>query len=222
GATATRAFFEKAVAFAKARRLVLVQDAAYAALPYDGRPLSILSVPGAKDVAVELHSLSKSHNMTGWRIGFVAGAPWLVRAYADVKDNTDSGQFLAIQKAAAAALDDVSIPRQIAAKYARRFDRLLPVLRAAGFPCERPRAGFFLYTAAPKKAVAPDGSETAFAKAADFSDWLIQKLLISTVPWDDAGAFVRFSATFQASDEPAERAVADELSRRLSTAKLVF
>lgn len=222
GAVATREFFESAVAFAKTHKLILVQDAAYAALPYDENPLSILQIHGAKDIAIELHSLSKSHNMTGWRIGFVAGNHWLVRAYANVKDNTDSGQFLAIQKAAVIALGNLSIPRQIAAKYARRFDLLLPVLREVGFPCEKPKAGFFLYTAAPKKAVGADGTETLFNTAEDFSEWLIKNLLVSTVPWDDAGRCVRFSATFQASTDATEHTIANELRKRLKTHKFVF
>lgn len=222
GAVATREFFEEALAFARKHRLIIIQDAAYAALPYDGKPLSILQIPGAKDIAVELHSLSKSHNMTGWRIGFVAGNPWLVRAYADVKDNTDSGQFIAIQKAAVTALGNRSIPGQIAAKYARRFDLLLPVLKKAGFSCEKPKAGFFFYTAAPEKVLHSGGSETRFPKAADFSEWLIKNLLISTVPWDDAGRHVRFSATFQAADETAERVITAELEARLAACRFAF
>ncbi|NBV39577.1 MAG: aminotransferase class I/II-fold pyridoxal phosphate-dependent enzyme, partial [Verrucomicrobia bacterium] len=120
GACATLAFFEEVVAFAKKHNLVVIQDAAYGSLHFGKEQISILQVPGAKEVAVELHSLSKSHNMTGWRIGFVTGNPLLVRAYGDVKDNSDSGQFLGIQKAGVAGLDDVSIPRAIAAKYSRR------------------------------------------------------------------------------------------------------
>ena len=80
-------------------------DAAYAALVFEGKPLSFLATPGAMDVGVELHSMSKGFNMTGWRLGFVVGNPLIVKAYADVKDNTDSGQFLAIQQACAYALD---------------------------------------------------------------------------------------------------------------------
>ena len=83
---------------------MVIHDAAYAALVFEGRPLSFLATPGAKEVGVELHSASKSFNMTGWRCGFVAGNELLVRAYGDVKDNSDSGQFLAIQHAAAHGL----------------------------------------------------------------------------------------------------------------------
>ena len=109
GASATPEFFAQAVAFAKKHRLVVIHDAAYAALVFEGRPLSFLATPGAKEVGVELHSASKSFNMTGWRCGFVAGNELLVRAYGDVKDNTDSGQFLAIQHAAAHGFDHPEI-----------------------------------------------------------------------------------------------------------------
>ncbi len=101
GASATPEFFAAVVAFAKQHNLVVIHDAAYAALVFDGKPLSFLATPGAIDVGIELHSMSKAFNMTGWRLGFVAGNRLLVRAYADVKDNTDSGQFLAIQEACA-------------------------------------------------------------------------------------------------------------------------
>ena len=97
GAGATRAFFEKVVAFAKAHNVIVVHDAAYAALTYVSRPLSFLSIAGAKDVGVEIHSLSKAFNMTGWRLAFVAGNDRVVAGYGNVKDNYDSGQFKAIQ-----------------------------------------------------------------------------------------------------------------------------
>ena len=121
------------VGFARQNHLVVVHDAAYAALVYEGQPLSFLATPGAKDVGLELHSASKSFNMTGWRCGFVAGNELLVKAYGDVKDNTDSGQFLAIQHAAAYCLDHPEITGKIAAKYSRRMDGLVNVLLNAGF-----------------------------------------------------------------------------------------
>jgi LL-diaminopimelate aminotransferase len=112
GASATPEFFASVVEFAKQHNLVVIHDAAYAALVFEGKPLSFLATPGAVDVGLELHSMSKAFNMTGWRLGFVVGNPLLVRAYADVKDNTDSGQFLAIQEACAYALDHPEITRQ--------------------------------------------------------------------------------------------------------------
>ena len=111
GKTATPEFYEQVIAFAKKNEIVVVQDAAHAMLSYDRPPLSFLAVPGATDVGVEVHSLSKGFDMIGWRIGWVCGHERIVRAFADVKDNCDSGQFIAIQKAAAAALDDAEIPQ---------------------------------------------------------------------------------------------------------------
>jgi LL-diaminopimelate aminotransferase len=222
GASATRAFFESAVAFAREHRLLLVQDAAYAALVYEGQPLSVLQIPGAKDVALELHSLSKSFNMTGWRLGWVCGHAQAVRAYGDVKDNSDSGQFLAIQRAGAVALDHPDITTTIAAKYSRRMDLLVAALRAVGFAVAKPRASFFLYARAPR-AVVHNCQRTAFTSAEDFSQWLIRELLVSTVPWDDAGAFVRFSVTFVAPGGAAEEQhVVAELQSRLAGCTFEF
>ena len=173
------------------------------------------------DVAVELHSLSKSYNMTGWRIGFVVGNPLLVEAYGAVKDNSDSGQFLAIQKAAAAALADPSITERIAAKYSRRMDLLVDALKHLGFTAAKPKGSFFLYVQAPKHAER-DGKAYAFDSAEAFSQWLIHEQLISTVPWDDVGNYVRFSVTFAADGEAGERDVIAEIERRLSPYTFAF
>ena len=150
GASATKAFFEDVVAWAKKNNIIVVHDAAYGALVFDGNPLSFLSVPGAKDVGVELHSTSKAFNMTGWRCGFVAGNELLVKAYGDVKDNTDSGQFLAIQHAAAYCWNHPEITEKIADKYSRRMDGLVEVLRSAGLDAVKPGGSFFLYLPSPK------------------------------------------------------------------------
>ncbi len=202
GASATPQFFALVVAFAKKNNLIVIHDAAYAALVFEGRPLSILATPGATDVAVELHSMSKAYNMTGWRLGFVAGNDLIVRAYADVKDNSDSGQFLAIQEACAYSLDHPEITRKIAEKYSRRMDGLVEVLNRFGFNAKKPKGSFFLYVRVPKSATGKDGQRISFATAEAFSQWMITEKLISTVPWDDAGAYVRFSVTFSA---PASR-----------------
>lgn len=98
GQTATREFFEKVIGFAKDNNIIVVHDAAYAALVYSEGPLSFLSVEGAIDVGVEIHSMSKAFNMTGWRMGVVVGHERILSAYGTVKDNTDSRQFRAIQK----------------------------------------------------------------------------------------------------------------------------
>ncbi|RED86170.1 MULTISPECIES: LL-diaminopimelate aminotransferase [Cohnella] len=219
GAAATTEFFEQVVAWAKKFNVVVVHDAPYAALTYDGiRPLSFLSVPGAKDVGVELHSLSKSYNMTGWRIGFIAGNPLIVKAFGDVKDNNDSGQFIAIQKAAAYGLENPQITEAISEKYSRRHNRLVAVLNEIGFRAEKPKGSFFLYVEAPKGIV---GGQR-FESAEDFSQYLIREKLISTVPWDDAGKFIRFSVTFIAQGEAEEARVIDEIKRRLTDVQFEF
>jgi LL-diaminopimelate aminotransferase len=222
GASATPEFFARAVDFARKNRLVIVADAAYAALVFEGKPLSILSVRGAKEVAVELHSMSKAFNMTGWRLGFVVGNPLLVKAYGDCKDNTDSGQFLAIQKACAASLEHPEITQKIAAKYSRRMDALVACLRRLGFDARKPNGSFYLYVRAPHAAIAPDGARRQFTTAEDVSQWLITEKLISTVPWDDAGAYLRLSVTFIAKNEADERRVVSEIEKRLADVKFEF
>jgi LL-diaminopimelate aminotransferase len=222
GASATPAFYEKVVAFAREHNVVVVSDAAYAALVFEGKPNSFLATPGAKEVGIELHSTSKSFNMTGWRCGFVAGNELLVRAYGDVKDNTDSGQFLAIQHAAAYCLDHPQITEKIAAKYSRRMNALVQVLTQAGFQAKKPAGSFFLYVKAPKAAVTSEGVRREFRTAEDVSQWLIAEKLISTVPWDDAGAYLRFSVTFIARNLEEEKRVLAEIARRLSGMKFEF
>lgn len=222
GASATPEFFARVVEFAKKHRLVVISDAAYAALVYEGQPLSFLATPGAKDVGLELHSVSKSFNMTGWRCGFVAGNELLVRAYGDVKDNTDSGQFLAIQHAAAYGLDHPEITQRIAAKYSRRMNLLVHVLTSAGFKARKPKGSFFLYVPAPRAVVTRDARRIEFKCAEDVSQWLITEKLISTVPWDDACAHLRLSVTFTAKTHVDEDRIISELANRLEDVRFEF
>jgi LL-diaminopimelate aminotransferase len=222
GASATPEFFAKAVAFAQTNNLVIIHDAAYAALVFEGPPLSFLATPGAKEVGLELHSSSKTFNMTGWRCGFVAGNELLVKAYGDVKDNTDSGQFLAIQHAAAYGFDHPEITEKIAAKYSRRMEALVKVLSQAGFKARKPKGSFFLYVQAPRAVSKKDGARIEFRTAEDVSQWLITEKLISTVPWDDAGAYLRFSVTFVAKDREDEGRILGELGRRLGDVRFEF
>ena len=221
GASATSDFYEQVVTFAKKNSIVVISDAAYAALVFEGKPLSFLATPGAKDVGIELHSCSKSFNMTGWRVGFVAGNELLVKAYGDVKDNTDSGQFLAIQHAAAYCFDHPEITEKIAAKYSRRMDKLVSLLNKRGFDAAKPKGSFFLYVKAPNVA-ANERVQTKFRNAEEVSQWLITEKLISTVPWDDAGAYLRFSVTFVAKDETDEQRVLNTIADRLSGVILQF
>ncbi len=216
GASATPEFFAEVVAFAKKNDIVVIHDFAYAALVFEGKPLSFLSTPGALDVGIELHSASKNFNMTGWRCGFVAGNELLVKAYATVKDNSDSGQFLAIQNATAYCFDHPGITAQIAAKYSRRMDLIVPALKRLGFDAKKPRGSFFLYVPAPKAARAKDGGKSfEFPTGEAFSQWMITENLISTVPWDDVEPSVRFSVTFSAQGEAEEKRVIAEIEKRL-------
>jgi LL-diaminopimelate aminotransferase len=187
-------------------------------LSYDAQPLSFLSVPGAKDVGVEIHSLSKGFHMIGWRMGFVCGHERIVQAFADVKDNSDSGQFMAIQKASAAALDNDAIPRRVREKYQRRLKKLVDVLTRCGFDCRMPGGTYFLYTRSPKGLAGGPTFETAEAA----SQYLITEQSICTVPWDDAGAFLRFSVTYESQDEAGEDALMAETEKRLKQIKPVF
>lgn len=219
GATATKAFYKKVVKFAKANDLIVVSDLAYGALMFDGnQPLSFLSVPGAKQVGVEIHSLSKAFNMTGWRMAYVCGNKKVVAAFASVKDNNDSGQFKGIQKAGITALENPQITEETAAKYSRRHDKLVAALKTVGLKAKKPKGSFYLYVPIPKGVKGGQKFETA----EDFSQFLIKEASISTVPWDDAGNFVRFSVTFLAANEFEEDQVMAELEARLSKLKFVF
>lgn len=218
GKVATRQFYERVVEFARKNELVVVQDAAHVMLSFEGEPLSFLSVPGAREVGVEVHSLSKGWNMIGWRIGWVCGHPRIVSAFADVKDNSDSGQFIAIQKAAAAALDDPAIPQATRGKYERRLRKLVQTLGRVGFDCRMPGGTYFLYTPAPRGLA----SGLKFNNAEEASQYLIGEHSIVTVPWDDAGAFLRFSVTYEAASEDAEDRLMAETEKRLREIKPQF
>ncbi|MFQ3594462.1 MAG: LL-diaminopimelate aminotransferase [Gemmataceae bacterium] len=217
GQTATVDFYKRVIDFAHTHQVVVVQDAAHILLSYEGPPLSFLQVDGAKEVGVEVHSLSKGFNMIGWRMGFVAGHAKIVQAFADVKDNSDSGQFMAIQHAAAAALRMPEVPVQIREKYRRRLSKLVAVLNDLGFGCTMPKGTYFLYVRAPKSA----GGRT-FANAEEASQYLITEQSVCCVPWDDAGAFLRFSVTYLAKDEAEEDALMAETKARLGRLGLTF
>lgn len=221
GATATADFFKKVVGLAQKHNIVVIHDAAYAALNFDGKPLSFLSVDGAKDVGVEIHSFSKAFNMTGWRLAFVVGSEKVIGAFGHVKDNYDSGQFIAIQKAGIYALEHTEITEKIAAKYKRRLELMVEALNSVGFAAKMPHGSFYLYVAAPK---GPKNGKNAlkFKTAEDVSEYLITEKLISTVPWDDVGHYLRFSATFIAKNEEDERRVVGEMKKRLGELELQF
>ena len=219
GATATKKFFEEVVQFAKENKIIVVSDAAYAALTFEGqRPLSFLSVEGAKDVGIEIHSLSKAFNMTGWRLAFVCGNELVVKGFATVKDDNDSGQFAAIQKAGVYCLQHPEITKKTALKYSRRHTMLVNALKGIGFSVNKPKASFYLYVGIPQSTK----SGRCFTSAEDFSDFLLKETLISTVPWDDAGAYIRLSVTFEAKDEEEEERIISEIVRRLDESGFIF
>jgi LL-diaminopimelate aminotransferase len=161
-ATAPLSYLEDAVEFCRRHGAVLVYDNAYSEIAFDGyRPPSILQVAGALDVAVEFHSFSKTYNMTGWRIGWAAGNPGAIAALARVKAFVDTGQFLPIQAAAAAALEsyDEWVPGNVQA-FRQRRDALVAALRQAGMAASKPLATMYLWVPV------PHGTSEVFARRA--------------------------------------------------------
>jgi LL-diaminopimelate aminotransferase len=159
GATAPEEFLEKAVEFAEECRLILCVDCAYSEIAFDAyRPPSVLEIPGAREVAVEFHSLSKTYNMTGWRVGFIAGQPDVVGALGTLKSNLDSGVFGAVQDAGIAAMRlwPRHLPELIRV-YQRRRDLLVGGLKRAGYSPSTPRAAFYIWMPV------PGGDDRAFA-----------------------------------------------------------
>jgi LL-diaminopimelate aminotransferase len=215
GTVATRDFYRQVIDFARTNRVIVVHDAAHLLLSYDGPPLSILQVDGSKEVGVEIHSMSKGFNMIGWRMAFVAGHPKIVQAFADVKDNCDSGQFMAIQQAARAALEHPEIADGIREKYRRRLQKLVSALNKVGFRAKMPGGTYFLYVRAPAAC-----ATWKFANAEDASQFLIQEQSVCCVPWDDAGPYLRFSVTYLAKDQKEEDELMLETVERLTMLKL--
>ncbi len=220
GAVATEEFYLKAIDFAHKNNILIISDAAYAPLTFTKKPLSILALPGGKECAIELQSMSKGFNMTGWRLSWVCGNALAVKAFSYVKDNADSGQFAAIQKAATCALENwEKITPVINKKYERRLQKLVAILQGCGFPAKMPEGSFYLYVKIPK--AVENGLE--FKDAESFSQWLITEKLISAVPWDDVGHYIRFSATFVArSGIDEEENVLKEFAKRMNESKFIF
>ncbi len=213
GALATRNFLERVISLAHEHEFIIVQDAAYADYVYDGDFISPLQLDGGKDVTLELYSLSKGFNMQGYRIGFVAGGAPLVQAFSHVKDNTDNGQFIAIQKAAIHALDsEMDFLRHNKEKYLRRMQRVSTIFSQAGIEVEPSPSTFYLYLRVPDEY---DG--VRLSNAQDMADLLISRYGIVTVPWDNAGAYLRLSMTFEVGNDdfPSEDSVLEALSERL-------
>jgi LL-diaminopimelate aminotransferase len=150
-AIAPRAFLADAIRFAERHEVILCHDAAYAEVYFGERPPSILELPGGRDVAIEFHSLSKTFNMTGWRIGFAVGHPELIAGLGKVKTNVDSGVFQAVQEAAIAALEsDPAIVERLRAMYRERRDVLVGGLGDVGLPCDPPAGTFYVWVPVPR------------------------------------------------------------------------
>lgn len=200
GAVATKQFFEEIVHLALKYHWIVIHDAAYSALSFE-TPISILEILNAKACCIELHSMSKGFNMTGWRIGWLCGNKTIVKACEMYKTNCDSGQFLAIQKAACEALkiEKDWLP-PLRDKYKLRLSHLVDILNRYGFNVSMPKAGFFLYVRAPQKAIKSEQKFT-FTNAEECSHWFLTQLGIVVVPWDESGKFLRFSVTFRTNDE---------------------
>jgi LL-diaminopimelate aminotransferase len=165
GAVAPRAFFEELVAWAARRDLIVVSDAAYSELYYSEPPVSILSVPGARDRAIEFHSFSKTFNMTGWRIGFALGAPPLVEALVQLKANVDSGAPQAIQLAAVEGLKSLGVHGPaLRGVYRERRDLALDTLRRLGCPIRTPGGAFYLWGHVPERETSMEFVTRVFEK----------------------------------------------------------
>ncbi|HET9548718.1 MAG TPA: LL-diaminopimelate aminotransferase, partial [Candidatus Binatia bacterium] len=187
-AVADKDFYQRVVAFANKYNVIVCHDAAYTEMGYDGyRPMSFLEVDGAREVGIEFHSLSKTFNMTGWRIGMAVGNPEIVGGLAQAKSNLDSGIFQAVQEAGIEALrlgDQIVEPsRKI---YQERRDILVDGLRAVGLECEKPKATFYVWVSCPKG-----------LSSADFTSKLLDEAGVVTTPGNGFGeageGYVRFT-----------------------------
>jgi LL-diaminopimelate aminotransferase len=167
GAVVAPGFFERAVAFAREHGVVVVHDNAYSEIAFDGyRPPSFLATDGAKDVGVEIFSLSKGWNMTGWRIGWVAGNAEVVERYRQLKTNLDSGMFDALQVAGAAALNESrEFPAEMSAIYARRRDLMIDALARIGLPAKPSQATPYIWVHVPEGYTSETFTELVLAEA---------------------------------------------------------
>ena len=180
-ATADLAFFEELAAFAKENQIIVCHDAAYSEIFYDGiQQPSFLQARGAKEVGIEFHSLSKTFNMTGWRLGFAVGHAGIISALGKIKSNIDSGVFQAVQEAGITALTLGHAQLDaIRSTYQGRRDVLVPLLKELGFKTESPKAAFYIWFETPKG-----------YKSMEFTKLLLEKTGIVTTPgigFGDAG-----------------------------------
>jgi LL-diaminopimelate aminotransferase len=199
GAVVDEALFPRAVELARARDLVVVHDSSYSEIAFDGyRPPSFLATPGAKDVGVEVFSLSKGWNMTGWRVAAIAGNAEIIERYRHLKTNLDSGMFDALQLAAVKALGEArSFPAEMSEIYRRRRDLMVDALAAVGLPAKPPRATPYIW------ARVPDGYSSE-----SFTALILEEAAVVVSPGPSFGpsgeGYVRVSLTV--ADERLEEA----------------
>ncbi|MGB3512654.1 MAG: pyridoxal phosphate-dependent aminotransferase [Microcoleaceae cyanobacterium] len=192
GATATLEFFEELVDFCRRYEILLCHDHAYSEMAYEGyKPPSVLEVSGAKDVAIEFHSLSKSYNMTGWRIGFIVGNTVGIQGLSQVKSNVDSGVFKAIQKGAIAAFSTTEEDLQsLVAVYQKRRDIIVKGLQSLGWSLKPPLASLYVWVRVPKNYT-----------SVEFVSLLLEKCGIVVAPGTGYGAsgegFFRIALTVE-------------------------
>jgi len=190
GATAERAFYEKVLAFAREYEVIVCHDAAYSEMAFDGyRPMSFLEIAGAKEVGIEFHSLSKTYNMTGWRLGFAVGNRQLLQGLGQVKSNIDSGAFNAIQMAGIAALEgNQACVKEMQQTYQERRDLLIAGLRGVGLKPTVPKATFYVWCPVPQGYT-----------SSEFTSLLLKECGIVTTPGSGFGApgegYVRMALT---------------------------
>ncbi|WP_218082398.1 LL-diaminopimelate aminotransferase [Anthocerotibacter panamensis] len=179
GALADLGFFEELVHFARKYDILICHDHAYSEMAYDGyKPPSILEVPGAREVAIEFHSLSKSYNMTGWRIGFVIGAAAGIGPLGRIKSNVDSGAFKAIQAAAMAGFTTTEAQlQQLMGVYQNRRDAIVSGLQSLGWPITAPKATLYVWAAIP----------VSYATSTDFVTALLEQCGIIVAPGNGYG-----------------------------------
>jgi LL-diaminopimelate aminotransferase len=153
GAVATRAFFEEAVAFCKKHNIILVHDFAYAEIYFEGqKPVSMLSIPGAKDICIEYHTTSKTFGMPGWRCGFAVGNRQLIESLRKIKTYLDYGLFTAVQKAAITAftMDESAYIEKVRTTYQRRRDIFVEGMNSLGWKIEKPKGSMYVWFPVPK------------------------------------------------------------------------
>lgn len=206
-AVCDKKFLKDIVEFAKSHNLIVVCDAAYSEITFDGyKAPSIFEVEGAKDVAIEFHSLSKTFNMTGWRIGFACGNASIIEGLAKIKSNIDSGIFCAIQRAGVTALDNYDKHIKLVIKiYEERRNILVGGLNAMGLYVEPPKATFYVWVKVP-----PRYTSATFAKA------LMERCDIVATPGNGFGehgeGYIRMAATI---DKKRIKEAVDRIKKRL-------